>query len=156
MKRILFFVGLAALLIAVLAACGKKEEPLTAARTIDITLTEFKMDPPELRLKAGETVRLNVRNMGAVEHQFTIGRGPGMHNGSMGFSSDFMDGMRMETMMQNGTSGKGQHGMEMMMRSGGSGQMTMMVPTDRTGEWEMACFLPGHYEGGMHGRVIVE
>ena len=33
--------------------------------------------------------------------------------------------------------------------------MTFVLPGDLRGEWEMACFIPGHYDGGMHGTVIV-
>ncbi len=33
--------------------------------------------------------------------------------------------------------------------------MTFTLPTDRRGEWEMACFLPRHYERGMHGALTV-
>jgi uncharacterized cupredoxin-like copper-binding protein len=34
--------------------------------------------------------------------------------------------------------------------------MTFTLPEDRRGEWTTGCFLPGHYEAGMHGTLIVE
>ena len=34
--------------------------------------------------------------------------------------------------------------------------MTFTLPEDRRGEWTTGCFLSGHYERGMHGKLIVE
>jgi uncharacterized cupredoxin-like copper-binding protein len=33
---------------------------------------------------------------------------------------------------------------------------TLLYTFDEPGEWAMACFEPGHYEGGMKGTVEVE
>ena len=34
--------------------------------------------------------------------------------------------------------------------------MSFTLPESRRGEWSTACFLPGHYDAGMHGALIVE
>jgi uncharacterized cupredoxin-like copper-binding protein len=34
--------------------------------------------------------------------------------------------------------------------------MTFTVPEDYTGEWEIGCFIPRHYERGMGGKIVVE
>jgi uncharacterized cupredoxin-like copper-binding protein len=144
---------LLSLTLGLAASCGG-EQPRTAARTLDIQLGEFLFQPQEVRLKAGETVTLDVRNSGALEHEFMLGRGAG-HDG-VGHAEDFLKDLRLEARMTDGTFGEGDHGRMMLVRPGGMGQLTMEVPPDRKGEWEMACFLPGHYEGGMKGRLIVE
>jgi hypothetical protein len=41
------------------------------------------------------------------------------------------------------------------MEPGAQGSMTFELPVHLRGEWEMACFIPGHYDGGMHGAVVV-
>ena len=45
----------------------------------------------------------------------------------------------------------------MVLLEDGDGRMTMTftLPTDRRGEWEMACFITRHYERGMHGILTV-
>ncbi|GBD11912.1 hypothetical protein HRbin23_01595 [bacterium HR23] len=30
------------------------------------------------------------------------------------------------------------------------------IPEEMKGEWEIGCFVPGHYEAGMHTTLIVE
>ena len=39
--------------------------------------------------------------------------------------------------------------------AGGRTTMTFTLPDDLRGEWEMACFLPRHYERGMRGTLTV-
>jgi uncharacterized cupredoxin-like copper-binding protein len=48
------------------------------------------------------------------------------------------------------------HGAEVEVEPGGQVLLRLHVPEDATGEWEMGCFLTGHYEAGMHGTLVVE
>lgn len=34
-------------------------------------------------------------------------------------------------------------------------EVEVTMPKDRVGEWELACFVPGHYEAGMHVPVNI-
>ena len=36
-----------------------------------------------------------------------------------------------------------------------SGEVSFVVP-GTTGRYEFGCFLPGHYEAGMNGTLVVE
>lgn len=47
------------------------------------------------------------------------------------------------------------HGTMVEVDTGARATMTFTLPADRRGEWEMACFLPRHYERRMHGQLIV-
>ncbi|MDH3205517.1 MAG: cupredoxin domain-containing protein [Gemmatimonadota bacterium] len=47
------------------------------------------------------------------------------------------------------------HGTMVGLDAGGRTTMTFTLPADRRGEWEMACFLPRHYDRGMHGMLTV-
>ncbi|MGE0160814.1 MAG: cupredoxin domain-containing protein [Gemmatimonadales bacterium] len=47
------------------------------------------------------------------------------------------------------------HGTMVQAEVGGRVTMSFTLPADRRGEWEMACFLPRHYERGMHGVLTV-
>jgi uncharacterized cupredoxin-like copper-binding protein len=48
------------------------------------------------------------------------------------------------------------HGSMVLVQPGETSYVTFTIPADRTGEWTAACFLPGHYEAGMHVDLIVE
>ena len=48
------------------------------------------------------------------------------------------------------------HGTMVEAQAGQTFVMTFTLPEDRRGEWTTGCFLPGHYEAGMHGTLIVE
>jgi uncharacterized cupredoxin-like copper-binding protein len=48
------------------------------------------------------------------------------------------------------------HGTMAEARVGETVLMTFTLPEDRRGEWMTGCFLPGHYDAGMHGTLIVE
>jgi len=77
---------------------------------------------------------------------------------SSGFEHDFFEGI--EIVAQTGS------GAEVMKVSGhvtvvglkqeSSATITFTVPSDRKGEWQMTCFIPGHYEANMKGRIIIK
>ena len=48
------------------------------------------------------------------------------------------------------------HGTMVEAQVGQTFVMTFTLPEDRRGTWITGCFLPGHYEAGMHGTLIVE
>ena len=48
------------------------------------------------------------------------------------------------------------HGTMVTLKPESKAILTFKVPNDRKGEWEMACFVPGHYEAKMKGKIIVK
>lgn len=52
--------------------------------------------------------------------------------------------------------GRHQHGTMVEVQAGETVLMTFTLPESRRGEWMTGCFLPGHYDAGMHGALIVE
>ncbi len=47
------------------------------------------------------------------------------------------------------------HGPMISLQEGMRGTMTFTLPTALRGEWEIGCFLTGHYGRGMHGTLTV-
>lgn len=47
------------------------------------------------------------------------------------------------------------HGTMLMLQPGGNATLSFKVPDNRKGEWETACFVPGHYEAKMKGKLII-
>ena len=49
-----------------------------------------------------------------------------------------------------------EHGAMVENQPGETHLMSFTLPESRRGEWTTGCFLPGHYDAGMHGTLIVE
>jgi len=49
----------------------------------------------------------------------------------------------------------GGHGTMVLLDERGRTSMTSRLPIELRGEWEMACFITGHYRRGMHGTLTV-
>lgn len=77
---------------------------------------------------------------------------------SRGFDKDFFEGIEVATETENGAEFMRMpgHGTMVLLKPRSKAIITFTVPTDRIGEWEMACFIPGHYEAKMKGEIIVE
>ncbi|GBD07829.1 Auracyanin-A [Candidatus Thermoflexus japonica] len=146
-------IGLALLL----SACATS--PTRGVTAITVELGEFYFKPARLELPAGQTVTLQLINKGQVEHEFMVGREVEQHEheGKMeGFSQDFFAGMEVTYTVEKGkVEREEEHGFEVELEPGGKATLTFTVPSDRKGEWEIGCFVPGHYEAGMKGVLIV-
>lgn len=62
--------ALAGVITILLAACGSAAP--AAPTAISLSLTEFRFTPAPLQAAAGSSIKLGLRNAGAVEHDFTI------------------------------------------------------------------------------------
>lgn len=109
-------------------------------RTIDIELSEFAFDPDAIGLVSGETVRFNLTNAGAVEHEFRLSN---QH--------------RIEEHIAAGhTSSDDNHettpDIVVLVEPGETRSVDVTFP-DATSYTVIACLIPGHYEAGMFGSV---
>ena len=50
----------------------------------------------------------------------------------------------------------GHQGAHVTVEPGGVVELTLLVPADAVGTWEIGCFLEGHYEAGMLGTFNVQ
>jgi uncharacterized cupredoxin-like copper-binding protein len=80
-----------------------------------------------------------VRNVGDIDHEFVLGDDAyqDMHEGDMEESGHPMDGMRNAIVVEPGE----------------SAELTWSF--DEAGEVLYGCHEPGHYEGGMVGKIEV-
>jgi uncharacterized cupredoxin-like copper-binding protein len=116
-----------------------------------ITMGEsyFKVDDGEenatLTLEAGKMYMLVLKNEGKFRHEIRFGRDL-LHD----------EQIYNEDLIGHGTESRGAHGsFSVMLRPGESSTLSLVIPTDRIGEWEFACFMPGHYSFGQHAKLIV-
>jgi len=157
-----------------LAACvmlvsGAVATPADApAKTVTVVLKDFKFVPPTLQLHVGDALALTVRNEGRVAHEWLIGRGAVRSADEKGFQQDLFALLNPEVegrhyrLEQVGRRPPGRDeratrtstGVE--IQPGGEVTLRFTVPESAKGEWEMACFFPGHFETGMKGILVIE
>lgn len=87
-------------------------------------------------------------------HLGTHGLHPGM---SATFENDFFEGIDISVKTENGAEFMRVpgHGTMVTLKPDSKAILNFKVPTNRKGEWEVACFVPGHYEADMKGKVII-
>jgi len=121
---------------------GDPKKPI--ARTIEVTMkeTDAKMlfEPNKVEIKRGEQVRFVLRNYGQVDHEFMLDtvENNAKHKIAMEKNPD------MEHDAPNGK------------RLAPKGSNEIVWRFTKPGTFEFACLIPGHYESGMHGTVIVK
>jgi len=55
-----------------LAACGGAVQDIAPATSLSVEMSEFKFSPASMLVVAGQEITLDLRNDGAIEHEFTI------------------------------------------------------------------------------------
>ncbi|MGP3726436.1 cupredoxin domain-containing protein [Cereibacter sphaeroides] len=125
----------------VIGAPARAEE---AARTVTVAMRETEdgrmvFDPPILDFAAGETVRLAIRNEGEQEHEFVMDA-PDEIQEHKAIMAEMPDMVHRDANA-------------LRLGPGESGEITWTF--GEPGSYEFACLIPGHYEGGMHGPLVV-
>ena len=140
---------------------------------VTLAMSDFALQPTTLYLKAGERVELVIQNRGAVEDEWSAGRGLVDNPYEKGFRSDLLailkprvsgQGYDLEqSMPTNLDTGEGVEGeiaarlsQEVDVEPGGQVVLDFTIPQDARGMWRMGCFLPGQYESGMHGAILID
>lgn len=132
--------------------------PAAVTPVIDIRMDDFRFAPEMIRLKAGQEVRLKFFNDGKIPHEFVVGREVEVRPGKTdGYKTDLFAGLQMAHTVDNGSvKNESGRGINLQLKNGGTATLTLTAPVDRVGNWEVGCFLPGHYEAGMKGALVVE
>jgi len=135
-------------LSVILAACsnsssgGPSGSAGQAARTIRVRVMDsLRFDPTTVTVKAGESVRFVVTNVGSTKHEFIVGDDQAQmeHEGQIGMGSSMpMEGMGFPALE---------------LAPGETKEAT--VTFDQTGTLMYGCHEPGHYKGGMVGTITV-
>ena len=124
---------------------GQPGDASQVDRVVEVTMTETDdgrmiFEPSELRFQKGETVRLRVTNGGVLEHELVIGT-PGElqeHKAEMSQAMDMAHDDPNAVQLQPGETGE------------------IIWTFSNEGTFEIACLIPGHYESGMHGPLVVD
>jgi len=164
-----------ALVVAVLGllATGAPASAASKVHRVTLAMGEFALQPATLYWKAGERVELVIQNRGAAEHEWSAGRGLIDIPYEKGFRSDLLavlkpqvsgQGYDLEQLMttnldtEEGVEGEtmGRMSQEVDVEPGGQVVLDFIVPQDAKGMWQMGSFLPGQYESGMYGAILID
>lgn len=119
---------------------GIAGDPAAATRTVKIDMSDrMRFTPDELVVKNGETVRFVLRNSGATLHEMVIGTKEGL--------KEHAEMMRKHPGMEH------EEPYMAHVKPGASGEIVWKF--NRKGTFQFACLIPGHFEAGMVGRVVV-
>lgn len=126
---------------AVDTAFGRPGDPKKAARTITVEMTDdMRFTPAELTAQRGETVRVNVVNKGRLLHEFVLGTPAELKQHS--------EAMRKHPGMAH------DEPQTVHVQPGQRG--TVVWQFTQAGTFQFGCLLPGHFEAGMVGQVVVQ
>jgi uncharacterized cupredoxin-like copper-binding protein len=151
-----------ALLAAHKAGETHQFQPKRLEAVIEIDMNEFSFANPQgernptFRLPAGKTVGIHVHNAGAIVHELAIGRthkeGEYQQVLTELVPSDlFFYYGSVKAEVEDATFG------ELEVDTGVRDiWLRMKIPAEMKGEWEIGCFVEGHYEQGMKAKLIVE
>jgi uncharacterized cupredoxin-like copper-binding protein len=112
----------------------------SAARTVTLSMDDsMRFTPDKLVFKQGETVRFVIRNQGKLLHELVIGTKPDL-DAHAAMMVKFPGMEHDEPHMAHVPAGK-------------SGELVWTF--NRTGEFDFACLIAGHYQAGMAGKISV-
>ncbi len=122
-------------------AFGREGDPKKATRTVAVDKSDkMRFTPTEITVQRGDTVRFVVKNVGKVMHEMVIG--------TMKELKEHAELMKKhpnmeheEPYMAHVKPGKSEH---------------MVWQFTKPGEFYYGCLVPGHFEAGMVGKVIVK
>jgi uncharacterized cupredoxin-like copper-binding protein len=121
-------------------AFGHEGNPKRVNRVIRIEMSDaFRFTPAEITVKRGETVRFTVRNGAQQLHEMVLGTTKEL-NEHAELMKKFPEMEHADAHMAH-------------VAPGASGDIVWQF-TQR-GEYPFACLIPGHYEAGMVGKVVV-
>jgi plastocyanin len=106
-------------------------------KSIRVTITDYAFTPNTFTVTAGAQISFTVTNNGALAHNFLI-----MQSGYQ-VQDHFTDAGRMNVILTSGS-----------IPSGQTVTTTFTAPSDPS-EYQVICGMPGHFEAGMVGKLIV-
>jgi uncharacterized cupredoxin-like copper-binding protein len=121
-------------------AWGIAGTPTKIDRTVKVVMSDnMRFEPSSLQFKEGETVKFIVKNEGKLMHEFVLG--------TKDKNLEHADLMKKFPNMEHE---------EPYMAHVAPGKTTEMVWTfNRSGEFEFACLIAGHFDAGMRGPLRV-
>ena len=122
------------------AALGKPGDPGKVTRDIVVEMNDtMRFKPASIKVKRGETIRFVVRNAGKVKHEMVLG--------TIRELKEHAEVMRKFPEMEHADPN------QVTVDPGKTGELVWQFT--KAGTFDSACLVPGHFEAGMVGKIIV-
>jgi uncharacterized cupredoxin-like copper-binding protein len=122
-------------------AFGREGDPKKVTRTIRVDMSDaFRFTPADVVVRRGETVKFVVSNSGRQLHEMVLGT-PGELKAHAELMRKFPGMEHDDAHMAH-------------VRPGAKGEIVWQFT--RAGEYQFACLIPGHFEAGMVGKLVVK
>ena len=109
-------------------------------RTVEFRMTDnMRFTPDKIEVKQGETVKLIIKNSGAVMHEFVLGTKKELEEHAA-LMVKFPNMEHDEPYMAHVPAGK---------------TAEIIWTFNRPGDFDFACLIAGHYQAGMVGKITV-
>lgn len=140
--------------------------PKRLEAVIEIDMNEFSFAKPQgernptFRLPAGKTVGIHIHNEGAIVHELAIGRKAKATADGFEYEEILMEKVPSDLFFYYGkVKAEVEDALfgELEIEAGVRDVwIRLNIPAELKGEWELGCFVQGHYEQGMKARLLVE
>jgi uncharacterized cupredoxin-like copper-binding protein len=120
---------------------GKASDPMKASRTVMVDMSDgLRFEPSEVTINKGETVKFVVRNKGKLQHEMVLGT---------------TDSLSTHAKMMMKFPGM-EHDEPHMAHVDPGKEVVMGWQFTNAGVFHFGCLVPGHFEGGMKGKITVQ
>ena len=122
------------------ATFGREGDSRKVNRVIRIEMSDaMRFFPDQIKVKRGDTVRFIIRNRGQLAHEMVLGT---------------MDDLKHHAAEMKKTGEMMHEGAHVAhVRPGATGRIVWQFT--KAGEFYYACLIPGHFDAGMIGTVVV-
>lgn len=119
---------------------GRPGDAAKVTRSVTVTMSDaMRFDPAVIRVKKGETLRIVAADRGKLVHELVLG--------TMEELKEHAELMRKFPDMEHDEPSMAR------VKPGETGEIVWQFT--RPGEFHFACLVPGHFEAGMVGKVLV-
>jgi uncharacterized cupredoxin-like copper-binding protein len=102
---------------------------------VKVTLTDFAFDPATITVSAGKEVNITLVNNGSVDHDFVVM--------NKAVNDTFTDADKADIFWQAEV-------------AAGKTVSDKFTAPATAGEYQIICSIPGHFEAGMVGKLVIK
>ena len=137
MKRVIMLVGAILLFSLLISACSSSASiPNTGSNALNVSMSDYKYDPPSWTVAAGSNVTVNLKNVGTTPHTWVVMSKP--------ISGSYTQSDQSDILFTSGA-----------ISPGSSKTVTFTAPSS-SGNYQVICTEPGHFVAGMVGQLTVK
>lgn len=122
-------------------AFGREGDPKNVSRTIRVDMSDaFRFTPSDVVIRRGETVKFVISNSGRQLHEMVLGTPQEL--------KEHAELMKKFPEMEHADANMAH------VKPGAKGEIVWQFT--QAGEYQFACLIPGHFEAGMVGKLVVK